>query len=552
MRSKPLFFFFRTARLRQVVNILVKHGFGYLANQISPGILKKTRPLNEDIKSAKAARRLRLALEELGPTYVKLGQLLSTRPDLLNKEYIRELEKLQNEVPPISFAEVCAILDEEGIDRENSFSFFSEQPLAAASVAQVHRAVLKNGQEVAVKIQRQGIRKKVEDDLKILKYMAHILERRTDWGALYRTSEIVKELEYAILNELDFNKEARNADVFYRNFQGAKNVTIPKIFWKYSTKRVLTMEYHGGIKVSEPDSLKKAGYNAEKIANNLIDILFKQVFEHGFFHADPHPGNLAVQSGERIVFYDFGQVGTIDQITREKAVALLIGVIKFDTNAIIRALLDLGITTQSINYAAFRLDISRLQQKYYGLPLAQINMGEALAEIIELSFKHQVRIPSELSLLAKMLMTVENIISRLNPDLSMIDLARPYGEKLVKKRFFAANLKDNLSNLLLDYASIAGNLPRDITNIIRMLEAGQIKMQMEHTNLKRLTNRIDILSNRLSVAIIIASIIMGTSFVVKESGSNLIRQLPLVEVGFLIALVLGLGLVYSIFKSGRY
>ncbi len=284
----------------------------------------------------------------------------------------------------------------------------------------------------------------------------------------------------------------------------------------------------------------------------MVEALFEQVYEHGFFHADPHPGNLAVVDGEGIIFYDFGQVGVMDRVTREKAMDLLVGMMRYDANAVAKALLDIGIGSQSVDKAEFRRDISRLQQKYYGLPLSEINLGEALAELVELSFKYQVRIPPELSLLVKMLMTVENMISQLDPQLSIINIAEPYGKKVIRQRFSAEHIKERVGNLLLDYTDLAQTLPRDVDNVLKMLEAGEMKVQMEHHNLHKLANKIDILSNRLALAIILASIIIGTSLVAEESRSNVLSRLPLVEGGFILGILLGLGLVYSIFKSGRY
>lgn len=539
-------------RYREVANVFIKHGFGFLFEYISPWKFKREQPDEQELRSINAARQLRAAFEELGPTYVKLGQLLSTRPDLLAPEFIREFEKLQDNVPPVSYVDIRSVCAGEGINIDEDFAYFNNEPLAAASIAQVHEARLKDGQKVVVKIQRPGIDRMIENDLDILMEIARILERRTDWGRLYRITEIVDELGQAILTEVDFRKEARNADIFYRNFRKEKHVVVPRVFWDYSSRRVLTLEYLEGIKISDPVGLKKAGYDSVKIATNLVDALFKQVYEHGFFHADPHPGNLAIVEGEGIIFYDFGQVGVIDKATREKAMDLLVGMMRYDVNAVTRALLDIGIGSQSVNQAEFRRDISRLQQKYYGLPLSQINIGEALAELIELSFKYQVRIPAELSLLVKMLMTIENMVSQLDPQLSIVDIAEPYGKRVIRQRFSAEHIKESVGNLLIDYTGLARTLPRDVDNVLKMLAAGEIRVQMEHRNLHKLANKIDILSNRLALAIILASIIIGTSLVVEESRSNILSRFPLVEAGFLVGILLGLGLVYSIFKSGRY
>lgn len=540
-------------RYREVANILIKHGFGFIVDVLNQKRLgrQKLFPRRKSDFTA-GPQRLRHLLEELGPTYIKLGQLLSTRPDILNKEYIRELEKLQNNVPPFSFDILRNICLEEGINIDEDFIYFNPEPLAAASIAQVHEAVLKSGEKVVLKVQRPGIRKTIETDLEILREISAVLEKRTYWGRLYKITEIVDELSEALLNELDFHKEALNADKFYQNFRKDKNVLIPKIYWEYSSNRILTMQYIEGIKISEFIKLKQAGFDTKKIAQNLVDALFKQIWDHGFFHADPHPGNLAIAEGERIIFYDFGQVGIIDDVLKEKGMNLIINMMRYDTNGVTRALLDIGIGSQYVNQEELRRDVSKLQQKYYGLPLSNINVGEALGELVELSIKYQMRLPAELSLMVKMLMTLEGLISQLDPQISIVDIAEPYGKKLIMRKFSPDRVKRNIEDIAIDYGSLVKSFPRDLENILKTINEGQLQIKMEHTNIKKLAERIDIMSNRLSLAIILASIIIGTSLVVDKAGSAILNKIPLVELGFSIAVILGFVLAYSILRSGRY
>lgn len=542
-------------RFREVSNILVKHGFGFVFDRIDLRKLvglSKVPPVDEEEQMQSAPVRLRHAIEELGATYIKLGQLLSTRPDVLGPKYIFELEKLQDNVPPFAYKLVREACAKEGIDIEKDFDNFNPEPLAAGSIAQVHQASMKNGARVVVKVQRPGIDKLVETDLEILYELSKLIEKRTAWGRLYKVSEIMDELSLAITKELDFNQEGRNADIFRRNFEKDGNVLIPRVYWDYSSKKVLTLEYMEGVKISDFSGLKKAQYKSAKICENLVDALFKQVYEHGFFHADPHPGNIAVTSEERIIFYDFGQVGVIDDLVRNKCMDLLVGMMRYDVDSVTRALLSLGIGTQYINREELHRDIARLQQKYYGMPLAEIKIGEALGEIVQLSIKFQVRMPPELSLMAKMFMTVENIVSQLDPQLSIIDIAEPYGRQVIMKRYSLSHIKDSLLKLALEYARVVEYAPREIDNILNMIKEGEFKVKMEHTNLDKLGSRIDIISNRLSLAIIVASIIIGTSLLVNKTATGIITRIPLVEVGFVSAMILGLFLAYSILKSGRY
>lgn len=542
-------------RYREVANILIKHGFGFIFDRFTLAKLSGGRifkKVDTEIRSFNLGKRLRFALEELGPTYIKLGQLLSTRADLLSPEIITELEKLQNDVPPFPYEDIIQIFIREGIELERDFSYVNPQPIAAASIAQVHEAYLKSGERVVVKVQRPGIQNLIETDLEIISELSKLLEKRNSWARLYKISEIVDELGEALINELDFTKEARNADIFYNNHKNDEKVVVPQVYWDFSSKRVLTLEYIEGVKISDFVSLKKQEYSTAKIATNLVEALFKQIYEYGFFHADPHPGNIAITSGEKIIFYDFGQVGVVDDVTRDQYMNLLISMMRYDTNGVTRALLDMGIGSQHVNQQEFRRDVSRLQQKYYGLPLSEINVGESLGELVDLSIKYQMRMPSEFSLIVKMMMTVENIISQLDPQLSIIDIAEPYGKKVLKKKLSPRKLKNELADMVLDYADIARTMPGQVNNILRTIEEGELKVKMEHMNMKRLFARIDIMSNRLSLAIILASIIIGTSLIADKSSSNFLSQFPLAEGGFVLGVILGLFLAYSILKSGRY
>ncbi|MGI5921382.1 MAG: ABC1 kinase family protein [Syntrophomonadaceae bacterium] len=542
-------------RFKEVSNILVKHGFGFIFDRIDLrgriGFEQRKKDQTE-IPLGSIPRRLRYAIEELGPTYIKLGQLLSTRPDVLGPEYIAELEKLQNEVPPIPYEQVLNSLVEEGINIERDFEYFNPEPIAAASIAQVHEACLKNGDRVVVKVQRPGIEEIIRVDLEIISEFSRLLEKRTDWGKLYRIGDVADELAQAITRELDFNQEARNAHIFWNNFAGSNNIKIPRVYWDYSSRKVITLEYVGGVKISNFSGLKQADYSTEKICLNLVDILFKQVFVHGFFHADPHPGNIAVTTGNTIILYDFGQVGVVDEMLKRNCMDMLVGMMRYDVAGVTRSLLKLGVGTQYINQTELQQDISRLQQKYYGMPLSEIKIGEALGELVQLSTNYQIRVPPELSLMVKMFMTVESMISQLDPTLSIIDVAEPYGRKVLMQRYSPEHVKEKVRNIAFDYANLIETAPRELENILNILKEGELRIKMEHSNINRLGSRIDIISNRLALAIIVASIIIGTALLVDKTGDNFIRQIPMVEVGFITTMILGLFLIYSIIRSGRY
>ncbi len=542
-------------RYREIVNVLIKHGFGFLFDRFDWPTwlhLKKSSELGHELRSPSAAQRLRFALEDLGSTFIKLGQLLSTRPDLLPSEYIKELEKLQNEVPPFSLEEIYHLCQDAGIDLESDFVWFNPEPLAAASIAQVHEALLPSGQKLVLKIKRPGIDKTIEADLDILRELCKGLEKRNYWARFYRLSEIMEELRQAIHNELDFRVEARNAELFYQTFKNDKNVIIPQVIWDYSSEKILALEYVPGIKISDYISLMQSGLDTVAIARNLVDALFKQIFEQGLLHADPHPGNLAIASGERIIFYDFGQVGIIDERLQGKCIKLLISMMRYDVEGVSRALLAIGIGGQYVDFEEFRRDVSRLQQKYYGLPLSQIKVGEALSELIELSIRYQLRLPPELSLMVKMLMTVESLVAQLDPQISIVSIAEPYGKKLLLRKFTPEHLWKETQSSLFEYLELIRSFPFQIAKILKILESGQLSLNLEYPELKRAMAKVDVMSNRISLSIILASIVIGTSLVAGMERSSLLNHIPLVEIGFATAIILGLFMVYSILKSGRY
>ncbi|MGI6435782.1 MAG: ABC1 kinase family protein [Syntrophomonadaceae bacterium] len=544
----------RLPRYREVANILVKNGFGFVFYSFGirhPWLLRYRH--KEDLLAGDSLpRRLRLACEEAGPTFVKLGQLLSTRADLLSPEYIRELERLQDNVPPVPFAEVEAVLMQEGLELSTVFLEFDQVPIAAGSIGQVHQAILSDGERVIVKVKRPNIDHQVATDLAIIMDLALYAEKHHHWARHYRVSELIEELAHALHNELDFRKEARNADRFLQHFAHNPHVIIPRIFWQYSSEHILVMQYVPGIKISDTVGIKASGYRIDRIVEHLVECLFQQIYLDGFFHADPHPGNIAVGEGEAIVLYDFGQVGFVDQLTRDKYMDLVIGMMRYDTEAVTRALMRIAIDDQYVQISDLRRDIGRLAQKYYRIPLSRINMGESLREILGLAMKHRLRMPAELTLMAKMLLTLESLVAHLDPGMSLVDIAEPYGKRALKERYSARRLGHEARGIMIEYADIARTLPRGISNLVKRVEEGELQIKMEYSNLKDMLMRIDIMSNRICLAIVMSSILIGCSLIVDQAETHLLRHFPLVEAGFVVAFLIGLYLAYSILRSGRY
>ncbi len=541
-------------RYREIANILAKHGFGYILDQTG---LIQYLPKQSQRRASKerwgAPERILHVLEELGPSFVKLGQIMSIRKDLLPEEYIEQLSKLQDEVPPFPFEQVEEVIEVEFTKTiENLFATFNKKPLASASIGQVHQATLKSGEQVVVKIQRPGIKEKIETDLEILFNIARFVENRTATGKHYRPVDIVEEFAQSVRNELDYMAEGRNAERIASMFVNDDGVIIPGVYWEFTSRRVLVLEFVEGIKISNHTALDNAGVDKRKIAKIVVNAMLKQAFEEGFFHGDPHPGNLTVLSSDQVAFLDFGQVGRIDDWLRERFSDLILALISQSVNGIVRSMLKLGAIERHVNMQALKKDVARIKGKYYGMPMSEIKVGEALNEMLQLSYKYRIRVSPEITLLIKSLMTLEALVQELDPKLSVVDIAEPYGKKILRQRFSPSKLGQGVSEYAWEIGSLLSDLPSRAENVISLLEEGKLRIQLEHENFKNFFNLLNLISNRLSMSIIIASVIVGSSLIAQNTEQSILWRYPVAEVGFLIAVIMGMWLIYTIFRSGRF
>ncbi|HDK26781.1 MAG TPA: 2-polyprenylphenol 6-hydroxylase [Candidatus Atribacteria bacterium] len=545
-------------RLREITTILIKYGFDYfvkqlgLANLISKGekILK--------LKPSKIAQlslpvRVRLALEELGPTFIKLGQILSTRPDLIPSDYIEELQKLQDEVPPFAYEQVeKAIKRELGADVSEIFKLFEQIPFAAASLGQVHQAILKDGEKVVVKVQRPDIEKIIETDLDILFHLARLTEKHIPDSRLYDPVGIVEEFAKVIRLELDYGTEGRNAERFKKNFEGEEIIYTPKIYWEFSSKRILTMEFIEGIKINALEELDKAGYDRKKIAENGAKAFMKQILIDGFFHADPHPGNMLVMKGEIIGFMDFGMMGRLDEETREKGVDLFIALMERNPDKIINEMLDLGIAPPEIDTRSLKIDIKEMIDRYYNKPLREIKLGELINQLVEISIRYQIKMPAEFALLGKALLTIEGIGLELDPDFNLAEIAKPYAKDIILERKSPQRLFIKFLNDLNELYNLIILIPRQLNKTLKKMEKGTFKLEFQHRGLENLISALDKAANRIAFSLILAAIIVGSSLIMQTDKGPHFMGFPVIGVlGFLIAAILGLGLVIIIIRSGK-
>jgi len=549
------------SRYRDIVIALVRHGFGIVVEEIGfAHFLSFPQRLFFETKgkdSKTTGERIRLVLQELGPTFVKLGQIASTRPDLLPEDIVRELEKLQDRVPPFSFQEVREIVQEElGGDLEEIFCHFEDSPLAAASIGQVHKAILCSGEKVAVKIQRPNITTVIETDLEILQDLATLAEHRLEWAARYQIRDMVEEFSKSLRAELDYTIEGRNAEKISNQFRDDSKIYVPKVFWEYSTKRVLTMEYIEGVKFNELEKLKQKGYNAKMLAESLAKAIFHQIFIDGFFHGDPHPGNVLVLPGEVIAFIDFGMVGRLTPEMKYHFSSLVIALMRQSTDGVIKAILLMGLVPDDVDMMQLRDDVEQLREKYYGVPLSQISLGKAVNDLFSVAFRHSIRIPAALTLLGKTLLTIEGVVEKLDPDFSILNIAEPFGRQLLKERLHPKSLAETAWKHVSDYGELLFDLPKHIKELTSLIKRGRLRLEIDIPELDLLLKKLDRISNRLSFSIVLLafSIIMVGIIIGSSLGrqSTLLWKIPAIEIGFGVATLMFLWLLYSIFKSGRF
>jgi ubiquinone biosynthesis protein len=543
-------------RYRQILGVLIKYGFGHIVEQLNiHHILQKGRPrvAGREIGRLTGPERLRLALEELGPTFIKLGQLLSTRPDILSREYIAELSKLQDKVPPVATEAIQAQIEQDlGYPVAELFAEFSPTPLAAASIAQVHRGRLTGGEAVVVKVRRPGIAQQVQTDIDILMSLAYLVERHLAYGEVINPVGLVREFRRTITREMNFTREGHTIERFRENFADDPTVYVPKLYREHSGETVLTLEYVDGIKVSEFERLRTAGYDLRTIAQRGADAVLQQVLVHGFFHGDPHPGNIFILPDNTICFVDYGMVGRLDRELRLRVAELLTSVLDRDIDRLITILLYSGELVDEIRLPELKKALSDFIDNYYEIPLEEINAGKLLTEFVELLIRFRIRFSPELMLLAKALITIEGIGRQLDPEFNMVAHLKPFMTRLLREKASPANLYRAGTLMLQDYGALLKFLPRDLKELITRLNRNKFKIDLEHRGLEKLITDLDKSSNRLSFSLLIAALIVGSSLVMQTDKGPLLFDFPVLGLfGYSIAALLGLWLAFAILRSGR-
>jgi ubiquinone biosynthesis protein len=546
-------------RYRHILAVLLKHGFGELVESLKIDqylevglqmISRRRTPREEPLTRP---QRVRMALEELGPTYIKLGQVLSTRPDLIPVEFIHELSKLQDSVPPFPFDEAETIIQRElGAPSADLFEHIDREPTASASIGQVHRAQLKNGEAVAVKILRPGIRALIEVDLEIMLHLATLAERHVEELALHRPVKIVEEFARTLEKEIDFRIEASHIDRIAQGFLDDPTVYIPAVYREFCSAGILTTEFVDGIKISHIDQLDAAGYDRRLLCARGADIVLKQVFNLGFFHADPHPGNIFALPGNVICLLDFGMVGVVDRQTREIFVELVDSVVSRNEVRAAQVLLQLTSWEQPPDLRQLERELSEFMGRHLFRPLKDIEVGKLLQDLLEIATRFQLRLPPDIFLMLKAISTVEAVGRMLDPDFDMIAKAAPFIEQVLMERFKPQRVAESISDVAARMLKFLNQFPAELLDLAGLLRRQKLSLQIKHDGLERVLATHDQISNRIAFAIIIAALIVGSALIVISKTPPLFYGISLIGIiGFLAAALMGIWLLVAILKKGK-
>lgn len=547
----------QSTRYRQITGALGRHGLGFLVSLLG---LDRFVPLHRGVlgytrraQPYSRPERVRLTLEDLGATFIKLGQILSTRADLLPPAYQAELAKLQDEAPPLSEDIIREVIAAElGRPVDDVFATFDARPLAAASIGQVHAATLPDGTEIVVKVQRPGVVDQINQDLKILENLAATARRRWALADQYDAVGLVNEFGQTLRAETDYIREGRNAERFRENFAGDQDVYFPRVHWETTTKRVLTLERVRGIKIDNFAALDAAGIDRSGVAHRGADTVLKMIFRDGFYHADPHPGNFFIEPSGRISVCDFGMVGTVDERTREQLVWALIAFASDDPGRQVDTLFDLGVAKKRVDRASLQRDVEHLRSRYYGRPVGEIEIRPVLRDVLSFVRTHRLQMPSGLALLVKTVVMHENLVTQLDPNFDFTAVLVPYARRLMMRHYSPRAWARWAGQAAVDAARLATELPQQLRRLLAALERGDLELAVRPAGFDPVLRRIERIANRVVLGIVAASFVIALAVLLAayhvrpEQG-----VVSILLLGFLGAVALGAYVAWSILRSGR-
>jgi ubiquinone biosynthesis protein len=545
-------------RLKELASILIAHGFGDVVRRAGVGtVLERAGEIlafgrDEHLKDVDLPVRMRMALEQMGPTFVKLGQVFSTRVDLFAPEWIAEFERLQSAVAPVPFADLLPEVERAlGRSPHEAFEALDETPYAAASIAQVHRARLPDGTPVVVKVRRPGIQRKVEADLRILSYLATLAQNELPELRRYQPVEMVAQFARSIAREMDLAVEARSQERFALNFAQDPNVVIPRIFWEFTSPAMNVQEYVEGVPGTDLRLVEQAGLDRKVLAARGAATVLKMILIDGFFHADPHPGNVLYLSGNRLCVLDFGMVGRLSEERRDQIVDLLSALARSDERGMTEVLLEWTGDAQ-VDESALARDVGELVFNYEHVPLQRIDMGRLLGEITAIVRDHQIVLPADLALLFKALITLEGLGRQLDPDFQLLEHIRPFLRRVLIERYSPRAIVKRVENVVGPTVAALGGLPRDLVRLLRQARRGRLRVEFDLKRLDHFGHQLDRSTNRLTVGVVTAALIIGSSIVMTVRGGPELLGLPLFGLlGFLLATANSIWLVWSIWRANR-
>ena len=556
-------------RLGGIAKVLIKHGLGEVVERIVSRKEKEAEP--SKVKEAVlkpgtlSPRRVRLVLAELGPSFVKLGQLMSTRADIFPPEYIEELRKLQDRVPPTPFAEIQEVIEGE-LNRpvDEIFVEFDRESFAAASVAQAYHARLPGGKRVVVKVIRPAIEKKIREDIRLMYYLADKIERAFDLGRILAPTNVVREFERTVFRELDMLIEAGNIEKFSHNFQDTEEIYIPEVYWEYTTKSILVMERIDGFKVDQVEEQKDHGIDPKEIALIGLRCFARQLMEFGFFHADPHPGNVIVMYDGRVSLVDFGITGYLDEEMMRQIANIFLGYAEHDYDLVMEAFLDAGLLDEeTIDLESFRVDLKDVSEAFYGRSLQSISVKDVYDQIIQLALKYHIQLPRNLLLLLKTFVQTEALGKIQESDTNILEFTKPYAKDLLQRGYDAKKMFRNIGRDTRYMSKYAKVMPKFVHDILRQVARGKQRVEVWHEGFQQFDTKLEKGLNRLTVGLIISASILAAALVLNSAQKVLVvsikffglEQIPVTAllgiIGYVIATILGIWLIIAIYRSGK-
>lgn len=571
MESHPFRLIRNIGRTSEIVTVLLNHGFSDLVDRIGlRSVWYRSRQIfsrkpHEPARHVKMVERIRVALESLGPTYIKFGQVMSTRPDLVPQEMLKELKKLQERVPPFPSREAVERLETElGAPVSELFANFDETPLAAGSLGQVHRAIHFDGTPLAVKIRRPGAVRNVERDLALMYEIAVLIDRNIAEARIFDPVGLVNHFARSIRRELNFAREGRTMDEFRRLFRQDATLYVPTVYWDLTTEAVLTMEYIDGLRIDElpqqaelirvpplpgstTDVPAAIRIDPAQVAANGARIFMKQAFEFGVFHGDPHPGNIRIKRDGTICLLDYGMIGMLDEKTREQLIDLLVAISRQNVDAAVKLVLLIGEAYTEIDRVLLQVDMRDFIANYYGIPLERMNVGRLLSDFVGILANHGIRCPGSLMLLIRSLVTLEGIGRELDPDFNLATHLQPFVERMVRQRFQPTKIAERMIEEARKMLELAHEMPLYVNRTMKKISENDLRIQLEHRNLDHFIMEMERSSNRLVVGMVVAALIVASALILAGKVSSPWISVPM----YVSSSLLAIWLVFGIFRSGR-